>query len=141
MGLRINTNVSALNTARVLRAVDVDLESRARWSGSPAGFASTGLPTTRPDLAIAEGFRSQSYVATQVAQRNAQDGISLVQTAEGALSETTNILQRIRELAVQAANGTQSTDNRLALSRRSHGAARPDRRHCRRTRSLTACAY
>jgi len=51
-----------------------------------------------------------------VAQRNAQDGISLVQTAEGALSETTSILQRIRELAVQAANGTQSTSNRAALN-------------------------
>jgi flagellin len=65
-------------------------------------------------LAIAEGFRSQSR-GSQVAQRNAQDGISMVQTAEGSLSETTNILQRIRELAVQAANGTQSTDNRVAL--------------------------
>jgi flagellin len=52
---------------------------------------------------------------TQVAQRNAQDGVSLVQTAEGALSETTNILQRVRELAVQASNGTQSVDNRAAL--------------------------
>jgi flagellin len=50
-----------------------------------------------------------------VAQRNAQDGVSLVQTAEGALSETTNILQRIRELAVQASNGTQSTNNREAM--------------------------
>jgi len=50
-----------------------------------------------------------------MAQRNAQDGVSLAQTAEGALSETTNILQRIRELAVQAANGTQSTNNRIAI--------------------------
>src|SRR5690606_35351207 len=65
-------------------------------------------------LAIAEGFRS-IVRGTQVAQRNAQDGISMVQTAEGALSETTNILQRIRELAVQAANGTQSDTNRAAL--------------------------
>jgi flagellin len=51
-----------------------------------------------------------------VAQRNAQDGVSMVQTAEGALSETTNILQRIRELAVQSANGTQSDTNRAALN-------------------------
>jgi flagellin len=65
-------------------------------------------------LAIAEAFRSQ-VKGTQVAQRNAQDGVSLVQTAEGALSETTNILQRIRELAVQAANGTQSDNNRAAM--------------------------
>jgi len=65
-------------------------------------------------LAVAEGFRSVVR-GTQQAQRNAQDGVSLVQTAEGSLSETTNILQRIRELAVQAANGTQSTNNRLAI--------------------------
>ncbi len=54
-------------------------------------------------------------LGSAVAQRNSQDGISLVQTTEGALSETTNILQRIRELAVQSANGTQSAQNRLAL--------------------------
>jgi len=65
-------------------------------------------------LAIAEGFRS-IVRGTDVAQRNAQDGISMVQTAEGSLSETTNILQRIRELAVQSANGTMSTQNRQAL--------------------------
>ena len=53
---------------------------------------------------------------TIVAQRNSQDGISLVQTAEGALNETTNALQRIRELAIQAANGTQSDSNRAALN-------------------------
>ncbi|MBX7259666.1 MAG: flagellin FliC, partial [Candidatus Hydrogenedentes bacterium] len=65
-------------------------------------------------LAIAEGFRSV-VSGTQVAQRNSQDGVSLVQTAEGSLSESTNILQRIRELAVQSANGTQSDANRRAL--------------------------
>ncbi len=50
-----------------------------------------------------------------MAQRDAQDGVSFVQTVEGALSETTNILQRIRELAVQAANGSNSTQNRTDL--------------------------
>jgi flagellin len=65
-------------------------------------------------LAIAEGFNSQVR-GFRVAQRNTQDGISLVQTAEGALSEISNMLQRIRELAVQAANGTLSTANRTAL--------------------------
>ena len=59
-------------------------------------------------LAIAENFRSV-VLGTQVAQRNAQDGVSLVQTTEGALTETTNILQRIRELSVQAANGLTLT--------------------------------
>jgi flagellin len=66
-------------------------------------------------LAIAEGFRAVVR-GTQVAQRNSQDGVSLVQTAEGSLSETTNILQRIRELAVQSANGTQSDTNRAAIN-------------------------
>jgi flagellin len=65
-------------------------------------------------LAIAEGFRS-SVLGFRVAQRNSQDAISLVQTAEGALSETTNILQRIRELAVQAATGTSSDENKAAM--------------------------
>jgi flagellin len=65
-------------------------------------------------LAVAEGFNSVVR-GTRVAQRNAQDGVSLVQTAEGALSETGSILQRIRELAVQSANGTLSTANRAAL--------------------------
>jgi flagellin len=112
MGLRINTNVSALNTARILRRSTSSL-------GKSLERLSSGLRINRAaddaaGLAIAEGFNSVVR-GTNVAQRNSQDGISLVQTAEGALSETTNILQRIRELAVQAANGTQSTANRLSL--------------------------
>jgi len=112
MGLRINTNVAALNTARTLRASSLDL-------GKSLERLSSGLRINRAaddaaGLAIAEGFRSVVR-GSQVAQRNGQDGISLVQTAEGALSESTNILQRMRELAVQAANGTQSTNNRVAL--------------------------
>lgn len=112
MGLRINTNVAALNTARVLRRSTVDLNKSLERLSS--GLRINRAADDAAGLAIAEGFRSQVR-GTQVAQRNSQDGISLVQTAEGALSETTNILQRIRELAVQAANGTQSTDNRRAL--------------------------
>ncbi|MDP7640036.1 MAG: flagellin [Candidatus Hydrogenedentes bacterium] len=63
---------------------------------------------------MAESFRSRVR-GLAVAQRDAQDGVSFVQTVEGALSETTNILQRIRELAVQAANGSNSTQNRTDL--------------------------
>ena len=112
MGLRINTNVSALNTSRVLR------RSTQALNGSLERLTS-GLRINRAaddaaGLAIAEGFASQVR-GTGVAQRNSQDGVSLVQTAEGALSETTNILQRIRELAVQSANGTQSTQNRASI--------------------------
>jgi flagellin len=112
MGLRINTNIPSLNTSRVLnRSTQALNRSLERLS---SGLRINRAADDAAGLAIAEGFRSV-VVGAQVAQRNAQDGISLVQTAEGALSETTNILQRIRELAVQASNGTQSTNNRLAL--------------------------
>lgn len=114
MGLRINTNVAALNTSRILRRSTGDLNRSLERLSS--GLRINRAADDAAGLAIAEGFRSVVR-GSQVAQRNAQDGVSLVQTAEGALSETTNILQRIRELAVQAANGTQSTENRLALTR------------------------
>jgi len=113
MGLRINTNVSALNTSRVLRRSTGALNKTLERLSS--GLRINRAADDAAGLAIAEGFRAQVR-GTQVAQRNSQDGISLVQTAEGALSETTNILQRIRELAVQAANGTQSSSNRTALN-------------------------
>lgn len=113
MGLRINTNVSALNTSRVLRRSTSELNKSLERLSS--GLRINRAADDAAGLAIAENFRAQVR-GTQVAQRNSQDGISLVQTAEGALSETTNILQRIRELAVQSANGTQSTENRSALN-------------------------
>ena len=112
MGLKINTNTAALNTGRVLKQSTKGLNRSLERLSS--GLRINRAADDAAGLAIAENFRSLVR-GTQVAQRNAQDGISLVQTAEGALSETTNILQRIRELAVQAANGTQSTSNRQAL--------------------------
>ena len=113
MGLRINTNVAALNTARTLKTSTLDLNKSLERLSS--GLRINRAADDAAGLAIAEAFRAQVR-GVQVAQRNAQDGVSLVQTAEGALSETTNILQRIRELGVQAANGTQSTSNRAALN-------------------------
>ena len=113
MGLRINTNVAGLNAARTLRRSTLQLNiSLERLS---SGLRINRAKDDAAGLAIAEGFRSQ-VLGTNVAQRNAQDGISLVQTAEGSLSETTNILQRMRELAVQSANGTNTDTNRLALN-------------------------
>jgi flagellin len=112
MGLRINTNTAALNTSRVLNRSTQALNKTLQRLSS--GLRINRAADDAAGLAIAEGFRAQVR-GVQVAQRNSQDGISLVQTAEGGLSETTNILQRIRELAVQAANGTQSTQNRGAL--------------------------
>ena len=109
MGLRINTNVAALNATRILRRSTTEL------NGSLERLAS-GLRINRAGddaagLAISESFRTVIR-GSLVAQRNSQDGISLIQTAEGALDTTTQLLQRIRELAVQAANGTQSDTTR-----------------------------
>jgi flagellin len=112
MGLVINTNVSALNAGRTLnRSTQALNQSLERLS---SGLRINRAADDAAGLAVAEGFNSVVR-GTQVAQRNSQDGVSLVQTAEGALSETTSILQRIRELAVQSANGTQSTNNRTAI--------------------------
>lgn len=112
MGLRINTNVAALNATRILRRNTLDLNRSLERLSS--GLRVNRAADDAAGLAIAEGFRS-IVLGSRVAQRNAQDGINLVQTAEGALSETTSILQRIRELAVQAANGAINDDNRAAL--------------------------
>ena len=97
MGLRINTNVAAFNTTRQLNRTTARLaKSLERLS---SGLRINRAADDAAGLAIAEAFRSQVR-GLAVAQRNSQDGVSLVQTAEGALSETHNILQRMRELAV-----------------------------------------
>lgn len=112
MGLRINTNIPALNATRTLRKNTQDLNKSLERLSS--GLRINRAADDAAGLAIAEGFRSVVRGA-RVAVRNVQDGISLIQTAEGALVESSNILQRIRELAVQSANGTNSNQNRTAL--------------------------
>lgn len=113
MGLVINTNMAAINAARTLRNSTSALNKSLERLSS--GLRINRAADDAAGLAVAEGFRAQVR-GFRVAQRNAQDGVSLVQTAEGALSETTNILQRIRELAVQSANGTLVTSNRNSLN-------------------------
>ncbi len=113
MGLRINTNIAAMNAGRTLNRSTSGLNRSLERLSS--GLRINRAADDAAGLAVAEGFNSQVRGAN-VAQRNAQDGINLVQTAEGSLSETGNILQRVRELAVQAANGTQSDTNRAALN-------------------------
>lgn len=113
MGLRINTNISSLNAQRNLGSVTERL-------GTSFRRLSTGLRITQASddaagLAISERLRSQIRSLDQ-AKRNANDGVSLVQTAEGALGETSNILSRMRELAVQANNGTVSTKDKTTLN-------------------------
>lgn len=112
MGLRINTNIAALNANRQLRRTSRRLNKSLERLSS--GLRINQAADDAAGLAIAEAFRAR-VSGLQVAQRNGQDGISLVQTAEGALTETTNVLQRMRELAVQAASGTISDANRAAL--------------------------
>nr|MBV6631251.1 flagellin [Oceanococcus sp. HetDA_MAG_MS8] len=108
----INTNISALQ-------VQKDLSKTAASLATSIERLSTGLRinSAKDDaagLAIATRFTTQIRGETQ-AIRNANDGISLAQTAEGALDEVTNNLQRIRELAVQSSNATNSNSDRLAL--------------------------
>ncbi|WP_136518489.1 flagellin N-terminal helical domain-containing protein [Cellulomonas telluris] len=108
MGLSINTNLAAMNSYRNLSATQGDLSSSLEKLSS--GLRINRAADDAAGLAISEGLRAQ-IGGTKQAVRNAQDGISVVQTAEGALTETHSILQRMRTLAVQASNdGGLSTD-------------------------------
>lgn len=111
--MRINTNMSAMNTYSRLTSAN------ASKSGSLAKLSS-GLRINKAGddaagLSISEKMKNQISGLTQ-ATRNAQDGISLIQTAEGALNETHSILNRMRDLTIQGANGTNSTDDLDAIN-------------------------
>jgi len=112
MGLRVNTNLASLNAQRSLSAVSTRLQGNFKRLSSGLRIATAADDAA--GLGISERMRSQirSYGA---AARNAQDGISLVQTAEGALNEVNGILNRMRELSIQAANGTLTTTDRQTL--------------------------
>jgi flagellin len=110
--MRINHNVAALNTHR-------QLTGNTAMANKSLEKLSSGLRINRAGddaagLAISEKMRAQVR-GLDMASKNAQDGISLIQTAEGALNETHSILQRVRELADQSANGTNTADDRAAL--------------------------
>jgi len=112
MGLRVNTNIASINAQRNL------FNSTTSLSGNYARLSSGLRIAVAADdaagLGISERMRAdiRSY---SVASRNAQDGISLAQTAEGSLSEVSDILGRMRELSMQAANGTLSSQDRQTL--------------------------
>jgi len=112
MGLYINTNQSALNAQRQLSSTTTAL-SRS-FERLSSGLRINGAKDDAAGLSITTRFTSQIRGLNQ-AVRNSNDGISLAQTAEGALNETTNILQRIRELSVQAANDTNNDSDRSSL--------------------------
>jgi flagellin len=113
MGVRINTNIEALNAQRNLGISGLAF-------GKSVEKLSSGLRINRAaddaaGLAISEKLRAQVRGLNQ-AQRNAQDGISMVQTAEGALTEVHSMLQRMRELAVQASNSTLSSSDTQSVN-------------------------
>ena len=107
MGLSINNNTAAFNAYRNLSVTQNDLSKSLEKLSS--GFRINRAADDAAGLAISEGLRSQVGGLKQ-ASRNAQDGISVVQTAEGALTETHAILQRMRDLSVQAANSGGLSD-------------------------------
>lgn len=109
----INTNIASLNAQRNLNASQGDANTALERLSS--GLRINSAKDDAAGLAISTRFESQ-ITGLNMAQRNANDGISLAQTAEGALDEVTQNLQRIRELAVQAANATNSTSDRQALN-------------------------
>ena len=114
MGLSINQNIAAFNAYRNLSVTQGDLSKSLEKLSS--GYRINRAADDAAGLAISEGLRSQVNGLKQ-ASRNAQDGISVVQTAEGALTEVHSILQRVRTLAVQGANDSNSTDARAAINK------------------------
>ncbi|MBU4337495.1 MAG: flagellin [Actinobacteria bacterium] len=113
MGLSVNTNVAAINAYRNLSTTQNSLSKSLEKLSS--GYRINRAADDAAGLAISEGLRSQVSGLTQAA-RNAQDGISVVQTAEGSLTEVHSILHRMRDLAVQAANDSNSEDARTNIA-------------------------
>jgi len=103
MGLRINTNISALNSQRQLAGTKLNLDKTLERLASGSRINHAGDDAA--GLAISENLRAQIRGMRQ-AKRNAQDGVSLIQVAEGGLNEVSNIIIRLRELAIQAASDT-----------------------------------
>ncbi len=112
--MRINHNISALNTYRQLTLNNTNGSKSLEKLSS--GYRINRAGDDAAGLAISEKMRGQIR-GLDMAQKNAQDGISLIQTAEGALNETHSILQRMRELAVQSANDTNTDDDRAELQK------------------------
>src|SRR3954451_4389041 len=113
MGLRIQNNVEAFNTHRQLTATSAAASKSMEKLSS--GYRINRAADDAAGLAISEKMRGQIGGVAQ-AQRNAQDGISLVQTAEGALSEVHSMLQRVRDLKVQSLNDTLASEDKDAIA-------------------------
>ena len=113
MGLRVNTNVASINAQRNLSSVTDRLSGNYRKLST--GLRISTAADDAAGLAISERLRSQVRSLEQ-AKRNANDGISFVQTAEGALNEVSSILVRLRELAIQSSNGSVSGQDKDTLN-------------------------
>src|SRR4051794_27034668 len=112
MGLRIQNNIEAFNTHRQLTATASEASKSMEKLSS--GYRINRAADDAAGLGISEKMRGQIGGLAQ-AQRNAQDGISLVQTAEGALGEVHSMLERIRDLKVQVNNGTLDDNDKTAI--------------------------
>ena len=112
MGLRVNTNVASINAQRNLSSVTDRLSGNYRKLST--GLRISTAADDAAGLAISERLRSQVRSLEQ-AKRNANDGISFVQTAEGALNEVSSILTRLRELTIQSSNGSVSGQDKETL--------------------------
>src|SRR5215813_3929552 len=113
MGLRIQNNIEAFNTHRQLNATAAEASKSMEKLSS--GYRINRAADDAAGLGISEKMRGQIGGLAQ-AQRNAQDGISLVQTAEGALSEVHSMLGRVRDLKTQFNNGTLAANDKNAIA-------------------------
>ena len=112
MAINVNTNVSAMTAQRHLAGAAEGLnKSMERLS---SGYKINSAKDDAAGLQISNRLTSQSR-GLDTAVRNANDGISIAQTAEGAMKETTNIMQRMRDLSLQSANGSNSRSERVAI--------------------------
>jgi len=112
MGLRVNTNIASINAQRNVSQVTTRLARN--YQRLSTGLRISTAADDAAGLAISERLRSQIRSLSQ-ASRNANDGISLVQVGEGALNEVSNILVRLRELAIQSANGSSSNADKNTI--------------------------
>ncbi|WP_413516475.1 flagellin [Photobacterium phosphoreum] len=114
MAVTVNTNVSAMTAQRYLNGASNGVASSMEKLSS--GLRINSAKDDAAGLQISNRLTSQTN-GLNVAMRNANDGISMAQTAEGAMSESTNMLQRMRDLALQSANGSNSDDDRVAIQK------------------------
>lgn len=114
MGMQINTNLTANNALRTLTNTQGDIAKSMEKLSS--GLRINRAADDAAGLSIAEGLKAQ-VGGLGVAQRNAQDAISVLQTAEGGLTEAHSILQRVRDLAVQSGNDSNNADSRAAIAK------------------------